>query len=281
MLKELISLFVALSLFGCTPAGLNVSSGTVRQNGNLVVRFIDVGQGDCSLITLPNGETMLVDGGDVNFADRVISAIREAGTDTLDYVIATHPHADHIGGLDDAINSFGVKRVFMPRVTHNTKAFENLLKAIDEKGLQIETAKEGVVICQDKDFSVSCLAPTLEEYDDLNNYSAVIKIEYKNTSVLLTGDAEKESQELITSDVTADVLKVSHHGSKSANKKEFIERVNPTYAVISCDGKSYNHPTNEALEVLETHNITIYRTDIDGTVIFTSDGNNFTVKTEK
>ena len=252
----------------------------VGDEGELRVSFIDVGQGDSEFIELPNGETLLIDAGTNETGADVVNYIESLGYSSIDYVVGTHPHEDHIGGLDDVIRTFDVESVYMPKVTADTKTFEDVLDAVDEKGLTINTAKAGVTLVDGDRLSVKMLAPVLDEYDNTNDYSAVIKVVYGDTSFLFTGDAEEYAESLITGDVSADVLKVGHHGSSTSTGEAFLERVSPSYAVISCGlGNSYGHPHIETMEKLGSLGIPVLRTDEMGTVVAESDGTEINIKT--
>ena len=255
---------------------------TLPSNGNLRVNYIDVGQGDSEFIEFPNGETMLIDAGTNESGQTVVNYIKSLGYTSVDYVIGTHPHEDHIGGLDDVINSFDIGKIYMPKVTTDTKTFDDVLDAVENKNLTINTAKSGVVIAETDDFSVKIVAPVSEQYDDLNNYSAVVKVSYKDNSFLFTGDAEELSENQITDDISADVLKAGHHGSSTSSSDKFLDRVCPSTVVISCgEDNSYGHPHKETIEKLNSRNINYYRTDINGTVVATSDGSTITFTTDK
>ena len=245
---------------------------------SLRVSFIDVGQGDSEFIELPNGETLLIDAGTDETGADVVNYIESLGYSSIDYVVGTHPHEDHIGGLDDVIRTFDVESVYMPKVTADTKTFEDVLDAVDEKGLTINTAKAGVTLVDGDGLSVKMLAPVLDEYDNTNDYSAVIKVVYGDTSFLFTGDAEEYAESLITGDVDSDVLKVGHHGSSTSTGEAFLERVSPSYAVISCGfDNSYGHPHTETIEKLG--GIPVFRTDEMGTIVATSDGSEISFRT--
>jgi len=246
---------------------------------DLTVHFIDVGQADSILIQLPNGQTMLIDGGESRDANNIMSYMRSKGVTTIDYLVATHPHADHIGGLPTIIDAMDIRSIYMPRVSHTTQTFERLLTSIQNKGLQIDTARAGVSILSSPGLQIDIVAPIRDNYSDLNDHSAVIKITYGSTSFLFTGDAESHSEGHITADVStdvsADVLKVSHHGSRTSTTDAFLRRVAPTYAVISVgSGNTYGHPTDEVLARLDSAGVSVFRTDLQGTIVFTSDGEN-------
>ena len=253
---------------------------TVGLNDELRVSFIDVGQGDSEFIELPNGETMLIDAGTNETGKNVVDYIKSLGYTSINYVVGTHPHEDHIGGLDDVIKTFDIGSIYMPKVTADTKTFEDVLDAAESKNLMINTAKSGVSIMNTEDLSVKFLAPTLDSYENTNDYSAVVKVVYGETSYLFTGDAEEFSENLITDDVNADVLKVGHHGSSTSTSTEFLKKVSPASAVISC-GKdnSYGHPHSETLQKLADMGTAVYRTDELGTIVSVSDGKTITFDT--
>lgn len=253
---------------------------TIGLNDELRVSFIDVGQGDSEFIELPNGETMLIDAGTNETGKNVVDYIKSLGYTSIDYVVGTHPHEDHIGGLDDVIKTFDIGSIYMPKVTADTKTFEDVLDAAESKNLMINTAKSGVSIMNTEDLSIKFLAPTLDSYENTNDYSAVVKVVYGETSYLFTGDAEEFSENLITDDVNADVLKVGHHGSSTSTSTEFLKKVSPAFAVISCGkGNSYGHPHSETLQKLADMGTAVYRTDELGTIVSVSDGKTITFDT--
>lgn len=255
---------------------LNINS---INSENLNVHFIDVGQGDCIFIQIPNGETMLIDSGENGLGSEIIDYIEKYGAEKIDYLIATHPHSDHIGSMAYIIDNFEIKSVYMPKVSTNTETFENLLEAVANKNLKIVNAKAGVSIADNETFSADILAPvSIDNNEELNNCSVVIKLNYLDTSFLFTGDAEKSELDTIVGDVSADVLKVGHHGSRTSTYEEFIKKVNPSIAVISVgEDNAYNHPHPEAISILKEYTESIYRTDKDGTVIVSSDGQELSV----
>lgn len=281
---SVVSLFIATALTACSPASTgNISQGDGAQakeasaqtteDSQMRVSYIDVGQGDSEFIELPNGQTLLIDAGTNAAGESVVEYIQSLGYTSIDYIVATHPHEDHIGGLDDVINSFDIGDIYMPKVNTDTKTYEDVLDAIAAKNLIIFTAHAGISIVDTDNLSIEMLSPVSDSYDDLNNYSAVIKIVYGNTSFLFTGDAEEQAESEITDDVKADVLKVGHHGSNTSTSDEFLERVSPSVAVISCgkDNK-YGHPTEEILNKLSSISSTVLRTDELGTIVIVSDG---------
>lgn len=251
----------------------------VMPNGDinlLEVHFLDVGQADCILIKTPEQKVILIDSGKNSDEDTVVSYIKSQKIDKIDVAIGTHPHEDHIGGLDAVINSFDIGKVFMPKVSHTTKTFEDVLNAIKNKGLKVTTAFAGTSIELDTTLKIEMLAPNSDGYDKMNDYSAVIKLTYDNTSFLFTGDAENISEKEMISkgyDLKADVLKVGHHGSATSTTAVFLKKVDPEYAIISV-GKynNYGHPDKLILNRLKTHGVEVFRTDEIGTIIAVSDG---------
>ncbi|MCM8711688.1 MBL fold metallo-hydrolase [Clostridium sp. SYSU_GA19001] len=248
-------------------------SSNNSSNNNLLVHYIDVGQADSILIQV-NNKNMLIDAGNKSDSDKVISYLKQQGVEKLDYVVATHPHEDHIGGMSDIIKKFSIIDFYAPKKTNTTKSFENMISALKDKKIKIATA--GVKFNLGDNTICEMLAPNSKNYEEINNYSAVIKLTYGNTKFLFMGDAEKLSEdEILTNnfDISADVLKVGHHGSSSSSSSGFLDKVSPKTVVISAGkGNDYGHPHKEILSEFKKRNYTIYRTDIDGTIVLLSDG---------
>jgi competence protein ComEC len=263
---------VSLSPFH--PSQQNTSQIPEDTPGLMKVNFIDVGQGDSILVQLPDGRNMLVDAGTRDAGIKVIDYLKKAGIKKIDYLVATHPHEDHIGGMAAVIRGFNVGVIYMPKATHTTKTYIELLETIQSKGLKITAAEAGVKIIDTGGLSVLVLAPNSAACEDLNNYSVVINLTYGKIGFLLTGDALAQSEKEMLAKGTglkADVLKVGHHGSYSSSSQGFLDAVNPKYAVISVGaGNDYGYPHDAALRRLS--GIQLYRTDLDGNVVFTTDG---------
>jgi len=258
-----------------------LQSEPISVTGNLKVHFLDVGQGDSIFIELPNKQAMLIDAGNLENGSQIVKYIKDAGYTTLDYVVATHPHSDHIGGMATVINDLNINKFYMIKKEHTTEIFEDMLIAIQNKGLGINTAKAGVNILNESNLKIDILAPVGSSYEDLNDYSAIINLTYGNKSFLFIGDAESVSEGQITAKIKADVLKVGHHGSDSSTSSSFLSTVSPKYAVISVGTEnSYGHPTYETLTELNDADIEIFRTDESGTITFTTDGSNISVDKE-
>ncbi|KNZ40607.1 MBL fold metallo-hydrolase [Acetobacterium bakii] len=277
-------LLVFVFLTGCTTNSSSLNTETKKAtvvNGTMKVHFIDVGQGDAILIQ--QGEsTMLIDAGDNQYGETVVNYLKDQGVQTLDYVIGTHPHADHIGGLDVVINNFEVKKIIMPKVGHTTKTYEDLLLAIKNKGLKITTPVVGETNdLGDSQFTI--IGPNAESYNSLNDYSVAIKLAYGNTSFVFTGDAEENAEKEMLAlgiDLKADVLKIPHHGSSSSLSDAFLKAVAPKIGVIQLGADNdYGHPHEETMAKLA--GVELYRTDNNGTVVIESDGTNLSVKTQK
>lgn len=284
--QSIVGILIFMISFTFTACGFNQRTSSMDEEQSieqmLKVHFIDVGQADSILIG-QGDHNMLIDAGNNGDSELVVNYLKNQGVKELDYVIGTHPHEDHIGGLDAVINTFDIGKVLMPQVTTTTKTFEDVLLAIEKKGLKITTPKVG------EQYSLGeaqwvILAPNGTDYKELNNYSIVSRLVFGETSFIFTGDAEDQSEmeilagsTLLTKNLQSDVLKVGHHGSSSSTTEGFLQAVKPKYAVISCgvDNK-YGHPHEQTMERLKAHGITVYRTDQSGTVVAASDGKEIT-----
>ena len=223
---------------------------------------------------------MLIDAGVSRLGKSIKGYINSLGYNKIDYLVATHPHADHIGSMAYIVDNMNIGEIYMPKVSANTKTYEKLLESISAKGLKIKAAAAGVDILDTEQISVCIAAPVKIDDDELNNCSVVIKIQFENTSFLFTGDAEKEELKDITADISADVLKVGHHGSRTSTSTKFLTKVNPKIAVISLGrDNDYGHPHKSTIKCLNNIGAEIYRTDKDRTIIVTSDGQNISVET--
>ncbi|MFD0048039.1 ComEC/Rec2 family competence protein [Actinomycetes bacterium NPDC127524] len=250
--------------------------------GVLKVYFFDVGQGDSTFIQTPKGENILIDGGNNDKGDDVVRYLNQLHVNELDDMIATHPDSDHIGGLDTVLNNVKVKNVYTPRVTHDTRTYEDFLLAVKNQGLKLKQAKAGVDLGL-KGATMKLVAPVRNYGSEMNDWSAVAKLTYgKKGTFLFTGDAPFRSEDdMIASnqDISAQVLKVGHHGAKTATSQDFLNAVKPKYAVISVgQGNSYGHPTEEVLNLLKENDIKIFRTDESKTILATTDGNDIQFK---
>ena len=256
------------------------TSTSSEVTGNLTVDFIDVGQADSILIT-NNNESMLIDAGNNEDGEDIVKYLENKGIKKLNYVVGTHPHEDHIGGLDDVINSdIQIENILMPKITTTTKTFEDVLDAIENKGLTVEAPSKGYEF---KIGEANCkvMTDSIIDKDNLNLSSIVIRLTFGNNSFLFMGDSEEENEKTISWPKT-DVLKVGHHGSNTSSSEKFLNEVSPKYAVIMAgEGNSYGLPKDEIVKRIESLGTTIYRTDKNGTIEMISDGNEIKITTEK
>lgn len=263
------------------PPASTTATLPVPVGGEIRVYFLDVGQGDSILIQSPDN-AVLIDGGEYSARKALLSYLREAGVETLDYVVATHPHSDHIGSLPVVIDEFNVRQVLMPDVTSNTTSFEKLLDAIEKKDIPVIIPEAGETFTAGP-IQLTVLAPVGTAYKNVNNYSLVMQMVYGDTSFLFTGDAEGLSEEEMLAegfDLHANILKAGHHGSDTASTDAFLEAVQARVAVISCGkNNSYGHPHTAALERFAQHDMGVYRTDESGTIVMVTDGTDISLYT--
>ena len=262
-----------------TPTPEIVQANQEIQDGEkLQIWFLDVGQADSILIQ--NGDAnMLIDAGNNEDGEKLVSYFQSLGIESFQYVIGTHAHEDHIGGMNDIIDNFNIGTFYMPDAITTTATFESVLDSLEAKNIAFQTPSIDSIF-KLGNATIDVLYVGTDD-TDLNNTSIVLKLTYGNTSVLFMGDAEKEVETIIEKkDISADVLKVGHHGSNTSSSKTFLEKVNPSYAIISVGtGNSYGHPSNTTIQNLENLNTKIYRTDESGTIIMTTDGTNITFQT--
>ncbi len=279
--KRVLSIFIA-TILAFTP-GCSVKDFDSQANYDeygCVMYFMDVGQADCCLIK-SDGEYMLIDGGNNDDADMIIEYLKSNDIGQLKYVVATHPHEDHIGGLDDVLYEVDVDTVIIPDCDHSATNGENLLKAIKHNGSKTVYAKIGDKYTMGKG-SFEVLGPVFIT-EDMNANSICLRFDYGKASALFTGDAERnEESAMINRNLLSDIdiLKVGHHGSSEGSSYNFLRTTMPEYAVISC-GKdnSYGHPHDEAVSRLEDSGATIYRTDEMGGIVFFTNGDSIKVTT--
>lgn len=276
-----LALSAVVLLFSlCSCDDLSFLAGNIT-DGKLVCHYLDIGQGDSIFIELPNSKTMLIDSGENYHGAGIISYIKSTGHNRIDYLVGTHPHSDHIGSMAYIVRNFEIGEVYMPKVSTGSKVYEELLKALKNKKLTAKSGKAGVNIIDDSDkkLKADIIAPVKLDKENLNNSSVIIKMTFNRTSFLFTGDAEKAELASVKSDMSADVLKVGHHGSSTSTTKDFLNKVNPKIAVISCGaGNDYGHPHKNTLKLLKQADCEVHRTDREGTVSVTSDGKNYEVK---
>ena len=258
------------------------TSAQLPEGSAFAVHFIDVGQADAALV-LCDGKSMLIDGGNRADGNLIYTYLQKQSLSYLDYVVCTHPDEDHVGGLAAALTCADAGTVYCPVTSYSSKAFTNFADKAAERGLELVRPEPGTVFSLGS-AQVTVLAP-LADYDDNNNQSIVLRIVYGETSFLFTGDAARESEtDMLESGAVlqSTVLKVGHHGSESSTTYPFLREVNPQYAVISV-GKdnSYGHPTEEVLSRLRDAGVQVYRTDMQGDIICTSDGKTVTFTTQR
>lgn len=259
-----------------------VSTSTVLASGNLTVYFWDVGQGDSELIQF-HDRNVLIDASTEDMGPRVECYLQGIGVSSLDLLIATHPHSDHIGGLLTVLNAFPIRQILDSGQEHTSQTFENYLNLIDRKNIPFEVAKRGQTIDLDPALDIGVLSPPATHFADdaLNQNSIVLKVTYENVSFLFMGDAGNDAETSLLSsgyNLDADILKVGHHGSSSASSAEFLKAVSPSISVIEVgEGNEYGHPTQKTLTALQTSGSAIYRTDRDGSIKVTTDGEGITV----
>ncbi len=266
----------ALILFGIISTPTTIYA-TTETKPIMEVHFIDVGQGDCTLIKC-NGKSMLIDAGDNDKGTAVQLYLKKQGIKNLDYLVLTHPDADHIGGADVIVTKFGIDQIFMSPYEKDNKTYDELIQAIDYKNMKWSTPSVGSQYTLGN-ASFTIIAPN-DTYEDPNNSSIGLILKNGKNSFLFTGDAEEEAESDILGNkinISADVYQAGHHGSKTASSSVFLKKVNPTYAVISCaEGNKYGHPHSATLNNLRTMGVQVFRTDEQGSIVAISNGSTIT-----
>lgn len=242
-----------------------IGSGDKEDSENLKVYFIDVGQADCTLIINGN-ESALIDAGNNEDGEDVVKYIKDKGIEKLNFVIGTHPHEDHIGGLDEVISNIYVDKIYLPKIQTNTKTYEDVLAAIQNKNKKINSLKKGDRL-KIGEAEAEVITDSILDKNNLNLSSNIIRLEFNETSFLFTGDAETENEQSIIKWEQVDILKVGHHGSTTSTSQNFIKQIKPQYAIISV-GKynDYDHPHDKIIKRLQNIGAKILRTDESGTV---------------
>jgi len=277
MKKIIVLLLCIFLLAGCTEA-VKTEKIPVTAGHEMQVHFIDVGQGDSILIESPSGKTMLIDGGVKGAGQQIVSYLKELGINKLDIVVATHPDADHIGGLIPVLDNMTIEQFYDSGKVHTSQTFEEMLTRIDEKNIPYHVPKIGDDIEFDKDVNVKVLNAN-DQATDNNDASIVLKMTYGNVSFLLTGDAGVAlEKEMLQYDVKATVLKAGHHGSNTSSSEEFIQAVKPEVTILSYgEDNKYGHPHAEIVDRLQAIGSKIYATADLGTITVSTDGVNYTV----
>jgi competence protein ComEC len=260
---------------------INISNNvTTEVTDKLEISYLDVGQADSILIN-DHGTYMLIDAGNNEDGSKLVSYFKSLGISEFKYVVGTHAHEDHIGGMDDIINNFKIDNFYMPNAITTTATFEDVLDALDKNNVKLVTPTI------DSTFTLNTALLTVlytgTDTSNLNNTSIVLKMTYGSNNFLFMGDAPISVEKtILNKDIKADVLKVGHHGSQYSSSDAFLKKVNPTYAIISV-GKNndYGHPNEKTLSKLNNLNVKIYRTDENGTIKVISDGNSINIDTLK
>ena len=266
---------------GSSQSGSDTSSATAQASTNVTIKFIDVGQGEAILIALPE-KTMLIDAGPTGSAPKIAQVLQELGRDKIDYLVATHPDEDHIGGMADVISNTQIGTIYAPNKTNNTATYRKFLTAIQNNNLQITLAEAGTIIDQTDSYKLEILWPKKDaNFPDTNDYSIIIKLTVGNKTFLFTGDAPTNAI-LNSNPDHIDVLKVSHHGSRTGTSEVLIHKLSPTYAVLSYAlDNSYGHPMQSVLNALRKHSVEVWGTGANGTITITCDGTNIDISGEK
>ncbi|UUV16314.1 ComEC/Rec2 family competence protein [Clostridioides difficile] len=262
--KIFLSILIIISLLiGCDKKSL------------LSIHMIDVGQGDSILVQTPTNKNILIDGGDEDSENIIISYLRQKRIKTIDIIIATHPDSDHIGSLDNVIKKFNVNSIYMPEQSTDSEAYQNLINSCMDKNLSIQYLYKNDVLNIDNNINIYVLSPSyIQEESNLN--SIVFKLTFNDNSFLFMGDAEEENEKEILHSFklnNINFIKIGHHGSNSSSSLEFIKKISPDIAAISCGYKNqYGHPHKEVIDNLKQSHVSIYRTDRIGDIVFYSDG---------
>ncbi|HOW27987.1 MAG TPA: ComEC/Rec2 family competence protein [Elusimicrobiota bacterium] len=299
VLKRYALLGAALFLFSCMPQVRRERLGVIPEqykpsDKELVVTFMDVGQGDSTFIRLPNGKTALVDGSGTPGWSKmdydpgrqtILPLLRDKNVSKLDYVLLTHPHADHVGGLVSVLKGIPVGTFFDPVLEHGEPEYEELLELVERKKIDYRDVGEGDLLEWDPSVKVLVMNPPRDfSYEDINDNSVVLKIEYKSVSFLLCGDAETEAESRMVHQykegLKSHILKIGHHGSRTSSSARFIDTVQPEVGVIMCGYRNlFKHPHPETLSRLSSRQIKVFRTDEDGHIEIRTDGSHFSTRT--
>ncbi len=262
-------------------SGTGAPSATTQTSANVTIKFIDVGQGEAILIALPE-KTMLIDAGPTGSAPKIAQVLQELGRDKIDYLVATHPDEDHIGGMADVISSTQIGTIYAPNKTNNTATYRKFLTAIQNNNLQITLAEAGTIIDQTDSYKLEILWPKKDaNFPDTNDYSIIIKLTVGNKTFLFTGDAPTNAI-LNSNPGHIDVLKLSHHGSRTGTTEQLVRKLSPTYAILSyAVDNPYGHPMQSVLNALRKHSVEVWGTGANGTITITCDGTNIDISGEK
>ena len=277
-----VSIIIVAAAFFWRLGGGQDTSSNPAPGGSFTVQYLDVGQGDSELVQC-DGHYMLIDGGTSKYSDKIYATLKAQDITALDYIVNTHPHEDHVGGLSGALQFATVKTALSPVKSYDGEGFKDFKKYLKKQGVSITVPSPGDTFTLGS-ASVTVLGP-IEDSDDPNDLSIVLRVVYGDTSFLFVGDAQtSEENDILASGrtVKSDVLKVGHHGSETSTGADFLAAVAPKYAVIEVgDSNSYNHPNQGTLDRLKAAGVTLFRTDLQGTITCTSDGKALTFQTGK
>lgn len=274
----LVLIICILVLGGCIQP--QMSDNNSLNNEELTVIVFNVGQADSIFIHTQQGENILIDAANNSDGEYLVEKLTMLGVNKIDYFFLTHPHADHIGGADDIINNFEIGSIYAPKLYHDTQTYKEVLNAADAKGIKITAARPCTIALSIATLNI--LSPAKDKYSNLNAYSIVLKLTYKDFDMLFMGDLPKaQEKDIMNNDLRANIIKIGHHGSQSSTSEEFLKRTGCKYAVISV-GKNndYGHPNDIVLNLLQKYNIKVYRTDYEGDIIITTDGKDINIKNE-
>lgn len=285
--QKALSLFFIVIIAVCLALTFIPKQPVYPAEGELQVHFIDVGQGDCIYIAA-GGQNMLIDCGEADESARAVAYLQDMGIRQLDYVVGTHPHSDHMGGMDRIIEEFGIGEFIIPHLDDEdiptTSYFLRFLDAAERHGVKLTEAVTGSEFTVG-DAHCEIVAPNSKKYEDINNYSVGIVLRHGSESFIFTGDAEGVAeQEMLGGGRLGkmNVYKVGHHGSSSSSTAAFLNVIRPDTAVISCGaGNAYGHPTDSVIRRLSAYTDNIYRTDLCGSIVITSDGSSLNVTAER
>ncbi len=284
LLAAALAIIAGCQLIQVTP---KLKTDLAEPDGKLTMVAFDVGQADSILVLAPSGKTMLVDAGNsADDAKRVILPfLRRHGIKRLDYLVLTHPHQDHVGGMPTILRDMEASTAVLSGEPYTNSAYRQLLSIIRERKITAIQARQGVPLDLGPEVGATILNPPESFFENVNDNSVVIRIAWREVSLLLTGDAETDAENSILqsrAELRSTILKVGHHGSGTSSSPRFLDAVKPKYAVISAGaGNEYGHPHKRTLDKLSSRNVATFRTDQNGTVVFTSDGSNVEVATEK
>lgn len=296
LIAFILSVSVGLTLSGCggSTAASGSTGGAAAKGDNgksstLTVRMLDIGQGDSFLLE-KDGKFVMIDTGDIEHREAIVQLLKKYHVKTISKIIITHPHADHLGGMNAIFKNFKVESIYDDGMPANTASYKNYLKQIEANKIPYKSLKAGDEVNFFDGVNFKVLGPVKKIKDqkgnsDFNNNSIVGHLTYGNFSMMFTGDAEKEEEASILSQkgtFKSDVLKVGHHGSRTSTSPEFLKAVAPKEAFISCgQGNDYGHPHKVTVDKLNKAKIHIYRTDRDGTVTLTTTGKEYTIQKER